>query len=123
MRTSVQKVTSDTGGTRESRREGVAAVSHSTSKAPEAGWCLTCGRKREGAPVAGAESVMGREGGQEGTGRTGHVGCGEDFEFYSRVMKFSPAETTSQAALPHEERVRGELSNTSRSVLRQPARA
>lgn len=57
----------------------------------------------------------GREG--TGAGHTGPVGRGGDFQFYSRGVKFSLAERTNQAALPHKDSVFGGLNNTSRFLL------
>lgn len=52
-----------------------------------------------------------------GAGCAGPVGPGEDFKFYSRGVKFSPAERIYQAALPHMEFVLGGLKNISHLLL------
>lgn len=65
----------------------------------------------------GGEREEVRAGRRWEAGCTGPVGPGEDFEFYSRGVKFSPAERTNQAALPHKESVFGGLKNISHLFL------
>ena len=75
--------------------------------------------------MAGAESARGREGEGVDRGRLFRA-CGtrEGLECYSRGVKFSPAERTSLAALPHKESVFGRLKNISYFFLEtEPGRS